>query len=172
MLAFDTENIHPATLLCLDTLQSLADRDFFNILDVGCGSGILSATAANIWPHVRITAADISPKAVGDTEASFARHELQNRAIAMRSDGFSNPRLASRGPYDLILCNLLAGVLFAIAPDVKKHLKTDGYALFGGIMAWQAAEFEQGYIGLGFEIIEKTEHSPWMAYILCHKRDT
>ncbi len=172
MFMLETEGAHPSTLLCLTALQNLADRDFHNILDMGCGNGILAVTAAHLWPTAHVLAADISPKAVEDATTAFARHGLKSRATAIRSDGFSQAHLRENAPYDLICCNLLAGVVTGMAKDMKKCLKPDGYALISGIMAWQATEMEQVYTGLGFEIIDKIADSPWLATTLCHKSDT
>lgn len=173
MLQLATQNLHPATLLCLEALQRLHDHhDCAHILDLGCGNGILSVVAAEIWPQARVLAADIAEKAVADANAAFRQRRMESRAEAIRSEGFSHSSLAGRAPYDLILCNLLANLLMEYAPHIKKCLKTDGYVILGGVQPWQAAEIEQAYTGLGFEIIDKIGSSPWLAYILCHKRET
>lgn len=173
MLKLDTQNLHPATLLCLEALQRLhLGHDCKNILDLGCGNGILSIVAAEIWKDARVLAADISEQAVKDATAAFTARQLQDRVAAVRSNGFSNPLLAQAAPYDLVFCNLLAPLLVEYAPNIRKCLKTDGYIIISGIQPWQAAEVERAYTSLDFEIIDKIGISPWLAYTLCHKRET
>lgn len=172
MLQLETKNLHPATLLCLEALQRLhLTHACGNILDLGCGNGILSVVAASIWPQAKVLAADISEKAVADAAAAFKENRLARRVQVVRSEGFSHPRLGENAPYDLIFSNLLAHLLVEYAPKLKKHLKTDGYIILSGIQPWQATEVEQVYTGLGFEIVDKIEHSPWLAYTLCHKKE-
>ena len=70
-LAINTQHLHPASALCLEALQWLhAREEFANILEIGCGSGILSVACASIW-DANIIAADISPKAVFKANAGL-----------------------------------------------------------------------------------------------------
>lgn len=165
-------SFHPSTALCLGAMKRLQPRrEITNVLDLGCGGGILSVAAAELWPKAAVLAADISPQAVADAGQAFAMRGLEGRAKAIRSDGFSAPEIAARAPYDLILCNLLAGVLVKTAPGLKKHLKPGGLAIISGFMAWQAAEVEQAYASLNMQLIDKAENSPWVAGVVCHKTD-
>lgn len=167
-IAIATENIHPSTESCLEALQWLNERaDFSNILEIGCGSGILSVACASIW-DANIIAADISPKAVEDTQANIAGYDLQDRMRVVRSDGFAHDAIISAAPYDFIICNLLAELQARFAPDVKKMSAPEGMVLLSGILAWKAPETELAYTGLGFEIAHKIEKSPWVTLLLSH----
>ena len=164
--AVDTGNLHPTTELSLGALQRMQERgDFSRILDMGCGSGILSVVAAHGW-DAKIMATDISPNAVADARQTMLAYGLQERVTVVRSDGFSAPEIGAQAPYDLIVCNLLADILVRIAPEVKSHLAPGGYAILSGSLTWLAENVEKTYAALGFEIIEKIEHSPWHAYIV------
>jgi ribosomal protein L11 methyltransferase len=165
-LAIDTQNLHPTTELSLEALQWLQVREgFANILDIGCGNGILSVVAAHAW-ETKVLAVDISPNAVADTEKTIGEYGLEEQVTVLRSDGFSHPEMHARAPYDLIICNLLADILVRIAPEVKKSLRPGGYAVLSGSLAWMSENVEKGYSSLGFEIVKKIEKSPWCAYIM------
>lgn len=165
-IALSTEGLHPSSELCLEALHWLHSRaDFSHILDLGCGNGFLSLTCASIW-DASVLAADISPKAVADTHAQIIAHGLESRIEAVRSDGFSNPLITQRAPYDLIICNLLAELLTGMALEVKKHTKPVGYCIFSGILDWKAADTKAIYTGLGFEILQEFNQSPWQAWLL------
>jgi ribosomal protein L11 methyltransferase len=174
--ALETQNLHPATLLCLQALQELPE-DFTpqTIQDLGCGNGILAIVAAKIWPEADITAVDISPKAVKDAQTAVREQEFQDRVIVHHNDVFVHlkaPFAHSKGGFDLTLCNLLADIVIPAAPDIKKSVNIGGYSILSGILAWRAAEIETIYTGLGFEIVKKYEDSPWVCYTLCHKCET
>jgi ribosomal protein L11 methyltransferase len=165
-IAIETAGIHPSTGLCLEALQWLhEDRDFENILDMGCGNGILSTVAASIW-EAKVLAVDISEKALADAEKNITDQNVDNLVTLLRSDGFLNPMIRQRSPYDLIICNMLAEFTVETAREVKNHLAKGGICLLAGILAWKADGVETAYAGLGFEIIKEIKNSPWCAYIL------
>jgi len=164
-LAIDTAGLHPTTEACMETLQWLqSDHNFVNILEIGCGNGILSLTAASIW-DAKVLAVDISEKAVADTLKNVAEYGLQEQITIARSEGFLHSSIQKTGPFDLIICNLLADTILTLAHSIKNNLKTDGYFMLSGILAWRADEVESVYKGLGFEIVDKKLTSPWQSYV-------
>ena len=165
-LAIETEGLHPSSELCLQALQWLHEqRDFRNVLDMGCGNGILSAVAASVW-DAKVLAVDISEKAIADAEQNIAAYELTERVTPLRSDGFSAPEISRRAPYDLILCNMLAEFTVETARRLKTCLAPDGICILAGILAWKAEPVEMTYSALGFETIKEFTNSPWRAYIM------
>ena len=164
--------MHPTTECCLEALQWLEARQpFAHMLDIGCGSGILSVVAAGLWRQAELLAADISPQAVIDTEHVSREHGLEHCIKIIRSDGFNHPLIRERAPYDLIICNLLAEPITAWAPQMQSHLADKGICLLSGILAWLAPPLEETYRRLGFEVIHTIERSPWVTYVMrfpCH----
>lgn len=158
-------NLHPSTELCLRALAWFSEKqDFSRVLDMGCGNGILSLTAAGLW-DARVLAADISENALADTKAAIDRYHLQKRVAVVRSDGFSNPEIAENGPYDLIICNLVAELLVKFAKDIKANLKPGGYIILGGALTWLYPQVKTVISGLEFEIKQEFYSSPWHALI-------
>jgi ribosomal protein L11 methyltransferase len=171
-IAIATAGLHPTTEACLEALQWLQERaQCANILEIGCGNGILALAAASIW-DTQVLAADISEKAVADTIENINKYQMESKVTAIRSDGFGHRLIAQRAPYGLIICNLLAKTLVSIAADLKKHSAPGGYVLMSGALSWLGADTETAYKALGFEIIKKTSFHNWNSYVLCHKADT
>jgi len=170
-MELETQGLHPATELCLTALQWVEEQsEFTNVLDMGCGGGILTVLCATLW-DARVLGADIAEKAVEEANAAIAAQGLQGQAQAIRSDGFANRQIAARGPYDLILFNLLAEPIIAWAREVKTHSQPGGYVFLGGILHWQKEDVIAAYNALGFEVAHEFTSTPWHGFMLCHKTD-
>lgn len=157
--------LHPSTEAALTALQELARQGTpATLLDIGCGSGLLTLAAGELWPGIRITCADISPEAVADTQENLRRAGQQ--AHVLRSDGFSHPAITAKGPYDLVVCNLLAELLVRFAAEVKAALAPGGCAVLSGILAWHAPQVIEAYRALGFEITAEIAIGDWRALMV------
>src|ERR1700737_4861831 len=98
-----SEMLHPTTEACLEMLQWLRQTcQCRNILDIGCGNGILSLAAASLW-KTKVLAVDISQQAVTDTMRHCAESRMESYVTALRSDGFQHTSIQERAPYDLII---------------------------------------------------------------------
>src|SRR5580704_7512124 len=99
-LAFGTGH-HETTALCLAAMSDLAkQRRFANVLDLGCGTGLLAIGAAKLWKK-RVTASDIDPVAVAVTRENAQSNGVASLIQAVVADGLTNPILAKSAPYDL-----------------------------------------------------------------------
>src|ERR1700742_1770141 len=100
-LAFGTGH-HETTALCLRVLSDLSrKRRFDNVLDLGCGTGLLAIGAAKLW-RKPVLASDIDVVAV-DVSKENARANGEAPLIrALTADGLTHPALAKQAPYDLI----------------------------------------------------------------------
>jgi ribosomal protein L11 methyltransferase len=170
-IAISTEGMHPTTESCLEALQWLHTQGpRHHILDMGCGNGVLSVTAASIW-GAQVLAVDIAPKAIDDTRHMISAYQLEELITAERSDGFSNPLIAKHSPYDLILFNMLGESITRMAADVRQNLAPDGMLILSGILAWEVEAVQSTYTTLGFEFIKDFVTTPWYSFIACHKTD-
>ena len=126
-MAFGT-GLHPTTRLCLEALEGRADRGpLGRALDVGCGSGILSIAAVRLGA-TRVLGVDIDPVAVEATIAN-ARHNRVGRRVRAREGTLPT----DEGPFDVVLANLIAGVLIEHAANLATELVPDGTLIASGI---------------------------------------
>jgi ribosomal protein L11 methyltransferase len=135
-LAFGT-GTHPTTALCLEWLDGaeLAGR---RVIDYGCGSGILAIAAALLGAE-RVRATDIDPQALIACDSNAARNR-----VAERID-LGPPEALGEEPADLLLANILAGPLIALAPRFAGLLRPGGSLVLSGILAEQGDEVRAAY---------------------------
>jgi ribosomal protein L11 methyltransferase len=145
-LAFGTGQ-HMTTHGCLAALSALArQRQFNNIVDLGTGTGILAIAAARRWPQARVTASDIDPLAVQVAQANARQNRLAPGRINMvTAAGMRHPLLEARAPYDLMLANILAGPLIAMAQPISAALAPGGMLVLAGLLSSQAANVRRAY---------------------------
>lgn len=140
-MAFGT-GTHPTTSLCLDALSSLlSERPGASVLDVGTGSGLLAIAAAKLGAG-RVAGNDNDPVAV--------RVALENAAAnGVSPDLNARDVAAQRGPFDVILANILANTLVELAPALAAQLAPGGVLLLSGILTPQEEEVRAAYLAAG-----------------------
>lgn len=159
---------HATTAGCLTILDRLANNGhaFANILDLGTGSGILALAAVKRWPHARLIASDIDPVSVEvaaeNVEMNGERVGSEAGAIELvAADGFDDPRLTARAPYDLVLANILAGPLIALAADIAAVMAPGGNLLLAGLLTEQADDVIAAYAAAGCRLFERHVVGDW-----------
>jgi ribosomal protein L11 methyltransferase len=158
-MAFGT-GLHPTTRLCLAALERVADRgdlDRARVLDVGCGSGILAIAAAKLGA-AEVRGVDTDPIAVEATVANAARNRLRRRISARHG---SLP--SGVGPSDLVLANLVAGVLVPLAPRICEELRPGGTVLASGIFVDRESDVRAAFAAAGLETVERSAEGEWVA---------
>lgn len=164
-LAFGTGH-HETTALCLSALSDLAKRRrYANVLDLGCGTGLLAIGAAKLW-RKPVLASDIDPVAIEVTRANAQANGEGTLVQALVADGLANPALAARAPYDLILANILAEPLTRLAPDIARSLARGGTLVLSGLLHWQENLVLCFYRPHGLVLRHIRRDGPWSALIL------
>jgi len=143
-LAFGTGR-HPSTRGCLLVLDRLAKRMRpRRVFDLGCGSGVLAIAAAKTW-HTPVIACDIDPVAVTSTRANARLNGVCHLVRAVLSEGLRAPRLLKAAPFSLVLANISARPLAALAPALARSLEPGGHAVLSGLLKEQAPGLVSAY---------------------------
>jgi ribosomal protein L11 methyltransferase len=132
-MAFGTGS-HPTTRLCLEWLERLftpGTPATTSILDYGCGSGILAIAAAKLGA-TEVLGVDIDLQAV-----NAARNNAERNDVSARFDDSARP---IAGQFDIVVANILANPLKALAPAITAHVRPGGRLALSGILAEQAEE--------------------------------
>jgi ribosomal protein L11 methyltransferase len=131
-LGFGT-GAHPTTALCLRWLAAHPPLDA-DVIDWGCGSGILAVAAARLGAR-HVWALDIDPQALTATRDNARRNGVAERIDVLAPDELPAPVRA-----DVVIANILAPVLVALAPRLLGALRPGGALLLSGLLQSQAAE--------------------------------
>jgi len=149
-MAFGTGS-HATTRMCLDMLD-VSDKE---VIDVGCGSGILGIAAA-LCGAKSVYMCDIDAQAV-----EFAKKNAELNKVDVeieQADLIEGERQA-----DFIVANITADILMRLAKDISKHLKKGGTLILSGIIDSRLDEVETVYKNFGFEIKERKACEDWRA---------
>lgn len=158
-MAFGT-GLHPTTRLCLVGIERLADAGHLagaTVVDVGCGSGILSVAAAR-FGAARVLGVDIDPIAVEATVANAQRNHVARRVRAREG---SLP--TTGGPFDVVLANLIAGLLVRLAAALHEATKPGGRLLASGIYVDREPEVRRALAAAGFHLTGRDAEGEWVA---------
>jgi len=164
-LAFGTGH-HETTALCLHVLSDLSKRRrFANVLDLGCGTGLLAIGAAKLW-RKSVLASDIDPVAVEVTKENARANGEAPLIRALTADGLDHPALAGQAPYDLIVANILAGPLTRLAPAIARALSPGGMLVLSGLLQWQENLVLSFYRPHGLQLRNARRGGVWSALTL------
>jgi ribosomal protein L11 methyltransferase len=162
-MAFGTGH-HETTALCLAVLSDLAKRrTFINVLDLGCGTGLLAIGAAKLW-RKPVLASDIDPVAIEVTDENARGNGVAPLVRALVADGLTHPGLAARAPYDLIIANILAGPLTHLAVQIAASVAPGGLLVLSGLLHNQENMILAFYHRLRF--VARHRDGPWSALVL------
>ena len=129
-LAFGTGS-HPTTRLCLSWLDEHLQGGE-NVLDYGCGSGILAIAALKLGAS-RATGVDVDPQAVESSRANALANRVDNAA-------FHLPEAAPQTRYDVVIANILTNPLRMLAPLLAGATRKGGRVVLSGILEGQAGD--------------------------------
>jgi ribosomal protein L11 methyltransferase len=158
-MAFGT-GLHPTTRLCLAGIEALADAGSFEgarVLDVGCGSGILAIAALKLGAASAL-GVDTDPIAVEATLANARRNALVRR---LRARSGSLP--SGEAPFDVVLANLIAGVLVPLAMPLREELRSGGTLLASGIFVDREAEVRDAFEAARLRVSRRWTEGDWVA---------
>lgn len=156
-MAFGT-GTHPTTTLCIELLEKYINSERPAVLDIGCGSGILTIASALLGAK-EVLGVDIDPVAV---EVAKKNLELNNIGGSVRvTSGDLTEGLDCQA--DIIVANLMADLVIKLSIYAPTHLKPNGIFIASGILIEKKQEVVSAMKALGFSIISVPEEGEWCA---------
>jgi ribosomal protein L11 methyltransferase len=162
-MAFGTGH-HETTRLALERMVTEVVPGQ-RVLDVGCGSGILSIAAAKLGAS-DVTAVDTDPDAVSNTRENAAINATAGRvhvAVGSAADADGN--------YDLVVANIISSALVPILPDIAGRMKAGGRALLGGLLTRETAWFRAQAMRAGLVLLESDTEGEWAGFVATTRVD-
>ncbi|MEZ7764746.1 50S ribosomal protein L11 methyltransferase [Gemella sp. 27098_8_92] len=158
-MAFGTGG-HETTSLCIKNLEKYV-KPHDNVIDVGCGSGILSI-AASYLTNGSLKAVDLDKLAVDVSRENFALNNLENRIEVEEASLLTK----ETKKYDVIVANILAHIIELMLEDAYKLLEDGGYYITSGIIKDKKDELLEKMLERGFKLVEETSDNEWYSFVV------
>ena len=159
---------HETTAGCIVMLDAMKRSGVAarNVADIGTGTGLLAFAALKLWPRALATASDIDHVCADVVGDNMALNDVPSGSSAgeltmVIADGMEDPLLQARGPYDLLIANILAGPLVELAPDFASATTPGGHILLAGLLTKQETRVRKAYRALGFRLAARIVNGDW-----------
>lgn len=170
---------HETTTGCLMALDAMRSRglSFSDILDLGTGTGLLAFAAMKLWPAARVAASDIDPVAIEVAAENAAINRLplgraRGQCELIVAAGMDHARLKARGPYDLLIANILAGPLIEMAASVAGAIAPGGRLILAGLLDAQAEAVAAAYRRHGMALATRIDRGDWPTLVMRKRKST
>lgn len=157
-MAFGT-GTHPTTILCIKALEEVI-KGGEEVIDVGCGTGVLSIAAAKLGAK-NVLALDLDSVAVESAGQNIAINSVDNR-VRVRQNNLLE---GIEQQVEVIVANILAEVILRFIDSAKGLLKEKGYFITSGIINTKADLVREALEEAGFRIVKKLDQEDWVAFI-------
>ncbi len=160
---------HETTAGCLEMLGTMKASGITarRIADIGTGTGLLGFAGMALWPRAEVTASDIDAVCAQVVADNAAMNNIKLGAspgamTMVIAPGMDDDLLQLRGPYDILIANILAGPLVELASDFAASVVPGGSVLLAGLLAGdQEAAVRRAYKLSGFRQIARLQRGDW-----------
>ncbi len=163
--AFGTGH-HQTTTGCLEAIDTLLKtKRPTRMIDVGTGTGVLAIALAKRLSD-KVLATDIDPIAVTTTIENAEQNGVGEYIDAIEATGLDHEEIVARGPYDLLVANILAGPLTELAPGMAAIAQPGATVILSGILNTQADWVIGAYVDAGLTLVDHLKRKEWTTLVL------
>lgn len=158
---------HPTTRGCLLMLDWLLKkhRAPTNMLDMGCGSGILAMAFVKAT-HGQAAGVDLDPQSVKIAEENIRANGLRLNMRVALGNGYKASLVQQKKPFDLIMANIFARPLCHMAYNLKQHLRPGGWVILSGLLTHQANSVIAAHRTQGLHLVKHIKIGEWSVLAL------
>lgn len=164
--AFGT-GAHETTRLCIEGLREYI-TDQTKMLDIGCGSGILSIIGLKLGASYAV-GTDIDPAAIKAVYENMKVNGIKEDSFKIYSGNIIEETELQQSigieEYDIAVANILADVIIPLSGEISKHIKPEGLFIASGIINTKKEEVEQALLQNGFKILKINRMKDWVSFI-------
>ena len=158
---------HYTTQLCIETLEKYI-KPGVKVLDLGCGSGILSIISLLLGADSAF-AVDIDPNAVDIAYQNAGKNDVDISKYTVKAgDIITNTELQNeiaKNEYDVVVANIVADVIIALAPKAREYMKKGGVFITSGIIEDRVDDVKAALEKCGFEINSIKQRKDWVSIV-------
>ena len=156
---------HETTQLCIKQLCKYVRGKQPKVLDVGCGSGILSIVALKLGAR-EVVGTDLDADCMISTKENMAVNHLPEELgtfyVGNLIDDKELQKTVGIEEYEIVVANILADVIIPMAPVIPDRLKKGGYFITSGIIDFKENEVKEAIEKTGLEIVEINHQGEWV----------
>ncbi len=156
---------HETTQLCIRQLIKYITGNEQKVLDVGCGSGILSIVALKLGAR-EVVGTDLDADCMISTRENMKVNQLDESLgtfyVGNLIDDTNLQQKVGTEEYEIVVANILADVIIPMAPVIPARLKKGGYFITSGIIDFKEEEVKNAIEQAGMEIIEINHQGEWV----------
>ena len=156
---------HETTQLCIKQLCKYVRGKQPKVLDVGCGSGILSIVALKLGAR-EVVGTDLDADCMISTKENMAVNHLPEELgtfyVGNLIDDEELQKTVGTEEYEIVVANILADVIIPMAPVIPDRLKKGGYFITSGIIDFKENEVKEAIEKTGLEIVEINHQGEWV----------
>ena len=157
-MAFGT-GTHGTTSLCIELIEKHIKKDD-NMLDIGCGSGILMLVSKKLGAKT-VTGIDIDKNCYNVVCDNFKKNNINSEYNILIGNLVDN----IKEKYDLVVSNILVDVLEKLLSDIQKVLKNDSIVIFSGILKEKEEKFLEKASKIGLNLLDKSYKNEWVGLV-------
>ena len=162
--AFGTGH-HGTTAGCLEAIDRLLKRQrYARPLDLGTGTGVLAFALAKAL-RVPVLATDNDPVATRTCRQNAVDNGVRTLIRAETAEGFDHPAIRARAPFDLIVANILAGPLVALAGPLVSSLQAGATVVLSGLLREQESRVAAAYANRGLKLDFRVRKGEWSVLV-------
>ena len=159
--------LHQTTQLCLEHLETKVDEET-TLLDIGCGSGILSCVGLMLGAKSAF-ALDLEPGCIKVVGENASLNNINRDKLTVKSGNAlldkSLIQEITENKYSIVVANIVADIIIALLPLVKKSLEENGLFISSGIISERIEDVHKALLENGFTIIDTTYKDDWVSVV-------
>ena len=161
---------HETTQLCIKELVKYIGEDHPKVLDVGCGSGILSIVALKLGAR-EVVGTDIDADCMISTRENMEVNHLDESKgtfyVGNLIDDVELQEKVGTEEYEIVVANILADVIIPMAPVIPARLKKGGYFITSGIIDFKENQVKEAIEAAGMEVVQINHQGEWVNITAC-----